>query len=213
MVIRCPLSTVWKWQLVLYASLRWRQGRLISEMPCSECTIHNIHKSIWQTIFFSFFSHDTHWTGQPAILYHRENEKLKWGFSINWETHLLLQAFYFSKCLVNFDASVMTLPNTLEFSAQCFMYSYSLPLRIQWWVLFCFCSSLPFLFVCPHVSWALVFGEHLSWLQVYSGTHQVKMACTLYFGSSTGCKWVWRLDLSLGGCSLILWITSNSGSK
>ncbi len=147
---------------VLYAPLRWRQAALILETPCCECMIRNIHKSIWQTILFSIFSSDTPWAGQPAIIYQRKNEKLKSGFSINWETHLHFSIWFFKMpceflCFWNDNFQ-----NTLEFCAQCLMYSYSMPLRIQLWVLFYSCSSLSFLFVCPHVSWALVFGEHLS---------------------------------------------------
>ncbi len=146
MVIRCPLSTLWKWQLVLYIPLRWRQGALISETPCSECTIHNIHKSIRQTIFFSFFSHDSRWAGQPAILYHRKNEKLKWGFSINWETHLPLQAFYFSKCLVNFDASVMTTSKYIRIVCPMLYVQLVIPCLWEFSGEFCFAFVPAFLF-------------------------------------------------------------------
>ncbi len=127
---------------MLYAPLRWRQGALISKTPCSECMIRNIHKinSTNNILFICFPWYPLVWATCNNIS--QEKWKTEMGFFNKLGNTLAPAAFEFSKRLVNFYASVMTTSKyTRIFCPVFLMYSYSLPLRIQWWVLFYFCLS------------------------------------------------------------------------
>jgi len=121
---KVPSEYTVKMTAVLCAPLRWRQGALISKTPCSECMIRSIHKiNSTNNIIFIFFPwYPLGWANCNNIS--KEKWKTEIGFFINWETHLLLPAFEFSKCLVNFYASVMTTSKyTRIFCPLLFMYS------------------------------------------------------------------------------------------